>query len=251
MDNINSGIENRILAMLEKSDIAPIPRWYFTLKNAGWLSFSIFSLLLSVISCTVGEYIIGDQNFSGDISFISRFVFDQQLDAMAFDNVPIFWLITLSIFILVSIFGFRSLKRGYRYDKISQAISVIVFCAISGTYLDGLSVGKTIHRYCMANVNGYDKIVSSDEEKWVRPDKGWIAGKAVIVDLKDGSVKLKGFKGRLWNVDITHAEIEQGMKISEEKCYKIVGTRYDDNGFVAFAIKPWMKKHSKYTRGHN
>ncbi|NTV24834.1 MAG: hypothetical protein HGB01_01335 [Chlorobiaceae bacterium] len=234
-----------ILDEIERRKVVPIPRWHFILKRSIFWILAVISVITGSISMATAIYVFVDQDFVVDHRNIALFLAQQPIVENIFVSIPYLWLTALLLFILVSYYGFRHTRKGYRYPTIRVIAGSLLLSLLLSGLLNLFDVGKLIHRYLIENVNGYDTLVYANEQRWTQARKGWLGGKVIRRVEPLGVLVVMDYKKRFWTVDIHDTEINAGTSLEPGKYLKITGVKTGKLAFTASSIQPWEKRYQK------
>jgi hypothetical protein len=81
------------------------------------------------------------------------------------------------------------------------------------------------------NFEAYRDFTYIPYAEWSRPDQGFLGG--AVLDVDDGSLRLRAFDGREWEVDISAATVGFSESLVEEGDVAIRGVRTGASTFKA------------------
>lgn len=208
-----TSISDKTIKIINKSQIRPIPKWEFVIKNWGiWLGV-IFSLIFLTIGFGVSWFGLIDNIIT-----------------------PYFWLILSSAFLLLAYLLFEKTKKSYRFQK----WQVLALVSLVGLFIGGLvfkiGLASSIDRNFETNVPYYRHVVPMKMTVWNNPQAGYLSG--LIISISKSNFEIKDFNGRTWT--ITGEPLVRGrvkMIIGEE--VKLIGVQTDGNTFQASEVRPW------------
>jgi len=234
-----------ILDEIEKRKVVPIPRWHFLLRRISFWILAVISVITGSISMATGIYIFFDNDFIVDRANINRLFAQKPFIEDIVISIPYIWLTALALFILVAYYGFRHTKKGYRYPTTRVIAGSLLLSLLCSLCLNAIDIGKITHRYLIDNVQGYDKLVYANEQRWSRSEQGLLGGKVVQYTKPGTILVLRDFKKNLWQVDLSTAEVRPGTLLLPGKHLKITGVKTGKRTFHARSIQAWSKKYRK------
>lgn len=152
---MTNNLEKRILDKIKKDDIRPKSKWYFVLKNSIYISSFVISILLGAISFSVLFYI-----FSNNQSVI----FDSY-NTYQLKNAIIFWIILLSLFLIISVWNNKYLKNSYRYQPSTIILFNISTSLILGLLLFYTGIAQKTDNFSSKHLDFYQKNIKITEIK--------------------------------------------------------------------------------------
>ncbi len=128
-DNRKNHLADRIFSRIDGEGVVPRPRWEFVLKNFVFWGLGVLTILLGACVASAGLFEISDVDwptYAAAESSVNWF----------FAIVPLLWIATLILFLLVGYVNIRRTKHGYRYS-----LAVIAL----GTVLTSLTLGFALY----------------------------------------------------------------------------------------------------------
>lgn len=225
-------LSNDVLKTIKDQKIKPTPKWQFLLKDYVIWGAGVVSVLVGAFAFAVVLYMVVNNDWD-----IYQYATNSLLGYI-FSTLPYYWLLFLSIFIVIAYFNIRHTKKGYKYGLNMIIIISIGASIILGTVFYGLGLGQAIDNEFSKRVPIYKKFTQRNPQMWHKPGRGVIAG--VVVWIGDEyNFKLKGLKGATWLVDSSSAwqESEQGVAVGDKII--VIGSEIIDNELKAKKILPW------------
>lgn len=232
MDNFE-----KIIKQIDQQDLKPKPKWYFNLKNLGFWTLFIGSILIGAIAFSIILYSIHQSDFllldhwghSGTESILIM--------------LPYLWLTLLFLFSIVAFFSFKKFKKAYKFNFASILSINFILSAVLGTILF-LSNGSHLLDKAFNNTfQNYRSVEDYKKERWLNPDGGLLAG--TVQSFDDETLTLVDFNNTSWTIDISNAFIAPILKLEENEKVKIVGKKVDNQIFKANEIRPWSGQGQK------
>ena len=141
----------KLLDKITTEQIKSSPRWHFVLQNyIFWSVFLMFAILGSV-AFSIILYAATESDFD-------LFSFSGSKVEFLFSALPILWILFLGIFSIISIFGIRHTKTGYRYPLLkilSFNILISIFLGVLFFYTGG---AKKIELIFAENITAYQSV---------------------------------------------------------------------------------------------
>ncbi|HBI34266.1 MAG TPA: hypothetical protein DEA43_02090 [Candidatus Moranbacteria bacterium] len=221
-----------IIGKIKCEHIAPVPRWHFLLKGGVFWTLFGFSMILGSLSFSVIVHIVR----SGDFGVCDHL--QGNLITSAVMLLPYFWLVFLTLFIIVAYINWKCTKNGYRFRRrwiilvgiLLSIIFGIIFYAIGmATKVDNLMT-KTIPLYDISKHN-------ARKELWLQPESGLLIGKIIEIDEVEEKIVLKDEEGREWIVADRAVGWEDDDLERKGKIIKVVGKKIGESEFEANEIR--------------
>jgi len=221
----------KLINKIVSEDIRPSPRWHFVFKNyIFWIVFFMFmifgSIAFSIILYAVAE---SDFNLFTSLSY-SRIQF---LAA----SLPFIWILFLIIFLIVSIFGIRHTRTGYRYPLLKILSINIVISILLGAIFFYTGGAEKMEQIFAENIPAYKGIEENKISRWSDPENGFLSG--VIIEGSNEIILIEDFSGKKWEIGIQEIIISQRVSLEIGKKIKIIGEILEDNIFMAQEIRSW------------
>ena len=226
MDNFK-----KLLNKIRDEKIQPRPRWEFQLQEFGrWGAYILF-LFLGCLSFSVILYAVSESDFD----LLSHLAHSRvEFFLVAF---PFFWLLTLSIFLIVAIWSFNSTSKAYKQPLIKWMGLNTALSICLGTLLFMGGGGRWIEHKFGNAIASYQSIYEKKVNIWSQPQLGLLSGK--IISYNDEQIQILDFNNNKWLIEINQAHIAPSVTLAEGKLIKIKGVKLIDNHFKAQNIKPW------------
>ncbi len=226
-------LSKKILEKIEQEQIRPYPKQYFWFKRSVIWGLFALSVLFGALSSGLVIYHLGHTEWDLYPHF------NQHFWQFVLSSIPYLWLVFLVAFSLLIYHYFRQTERGYRYRASLVIFASIALSLLGGVVLNEMQVPQGLDSYLEKTVPFYKGLHKRRMEMWVSPQNGLLAGTVEKIE-SDGQLRLKDFKGNVWEVDVSQAlwrgriDRQQGVRI------KIIGKMVNDSSFRAQEIRPWM-----------
>jgi len=240
MDN-----SNRLIEKIQQQDIKPLPRWRFTVKNSIFWSLFVICVFFGALAFSVILFAIQQADFD-----ITRH-FSHSAIELILVLVPIFWIISLIVLLIMAIISIKNSKKGYRFTSpalvgFSAGLSILI-----GTlfFVTG-GAGRLEHAFS-SRVSHYESIEERKSRVWSMPEEGFLSG--TIISTGEHVFELKDLQGKLWVISYDDAGVVPSVQIADGEKIKLTGTITSDNEFRADLIRPWGGYQRRYHggRGNN
>lgn len=230
----------KMLEKIHSRKVVQKSRLGFVLKNSFfWIIFS-----LSVIVGTISFSIIIFAFSQSEYDIISHISHSRIEFIMGF--LPLFWIIFCIIFLLISFFGIRYTKTGYRYPVFIIFSSSFIFSLIFGVVLFFSGGAEKIELIFSKNVSMYKSIEEKKIMFWSMPKNGFLSG---IINNKIGDIIfVKGFNGNNWQIKYNDAVVRGKIELEKGDIIKIIG-KLENNIFIAKEIRPWKGQGNNSLQG--
>jgi hypothetical protein len=224
------------LGKIKKQQIAPEPRWkYLFRKYLIWVA-AVIVVVLGAISLSAAY----DNVISLDWD-LYHFMHENMLEYF-FSMLPYFWLILLSIFLLVAFFEIRRTETGYRYSWSKISLIIVGGIVTFGLLISFLGLGKGLNSKLAKEIPFYGQhMIITKESQWMQPSRGFLAG--TIIDSGGNNLEVDDLNGKEWSVEIdSQTLIRPAVDLKQKETIKIIGNQKNGNNFKAEEIRPWAGK---------
>jgi len=229
-----NNLSQNVLEKIKFRKIKPTPKWQFLLKDYVIWGAGIISVLVGAFAFAVILYMLVNNHW--DIYQYAT----NSLTSYIFSTLPYYWLLFLSIFLVIAYLNIRHTSKGYKYNLNLIIVASIGVSVILGTIFYGIGLGQTIDNEFSKRMPIYKKFMQRDLGMWHKPGRGIIAGEVIEVIDKNNFI-LKSKKDINWQVNsgsVSYILIEEIIKGEE---LIIIGEKVSENKFKAIMIKPWDK----------
>jgi hypothetical protein len=220
----------KLLDKIASQEVPQKSRKEFVLRNIFFWSLFVLSILIGGISFSVILFAFGQTEFDL-IAHITHSKIEFFLGLL-----PFFWIVTSVVLFLVSIFGIRHTKTGYRYSSYLIFGSSILLSIILGTSIYYTGGAERIERIFAENVPLYKGLEEKRIALWSMPEEGFLSG--VIIE-KGDVIKIEDWDGKLWDIDISDAIVRGRVSLEVDEKIKIIGQIIGDDSFTAKEVRPW------------
>ncbi len=230
-------LKNDILGKIKKEKIEPLPRILFFLKNFGFWTLFVSSILVGAIVLSLVFFAL----FSIDRELFER-PFLPFL-GMIITTTLLFWLVLFLLLFLAALFGIRHTRRGY---KISTKFLLFgnfaaSFLLASGFFLLGGS--EKMEDFFATRIPIFSHF-ERQKQMWRHPENGFLGGE--IQEIQAESIFLwEDFSKKSWEITTENLPsdfwenpppfLQKGERI------KVIGENISPNSFEAEMILPWKK----------
>ena len=149
-------------------------------------------------------------------------------------NLPLFWLLSLSLFCFLAWYDFKNTKRGYKYHPLVIVLFSIVLSMLLGVAMYSLGLGQKLEEAFFRRVPLYKQMFRQGGRMLVEPDKGHLAG--IITNVDSSAITVEDFRGRSWTISTSTNEFQIGQRVM------LIGQMSDDDHFICENIKPWVQR---------
>ncbi|MDD3303249.1 MAG: hypothetical protein PHN31_06860, partial [Candidatus Gracilibacteria bacterium] len=170
---MTSKLNKEILDKINKEDLKPISKSYFSWKNKGfWFGLTITLVLIGII-----------------FSFCVNDAFDVRETMMMGHNygsfffyIPVlFWITIIGLFIYLGIIEFRKTKYGYKTSLAILTTYIIIISLVLGTVFIYYPYSRQIHRSMVDNMPFLTQYIYNESAR-DSPENGRLIGTIKEVD---------------------------------------------------------------------
>ncbi|MCK4918556.1 MAG: hypothetical protein KAS02_02120 [Candidatus Pacebacteria bacterium] len=222
MKNLSQKIINRI----KQEGIEPTPKWEFVLKNSFfWGAFGL-AVIIGALSFSIIFHTLLNNDWDLHMQLSGG------LTKFIIITLPYFWLILLTLFIVIAYINIRNTKKAYKYSLSMIIGGVILASFLLGITFYNLGLASSIDRNLIQKLpTRYHSILDAKAGLWQRPEKGFLSGS---IDSLDGDIlKLKDQNGDIWEVLLSEQilEIIPSFVLENDLKIKIMGEEIKEDCF--------------------
>jgi len=221
----------RLIDQIKEENIHPIPKWYFITKNITVFLFFLISVLIGAATFSIILFSIQQTEFN-----IVQHLSDSRVKLFLW-MLPLFWIITLLIFLVASIVSINKSKKGYKYTWPRLIIFNTVASMLLGTLLFFGGGGQWLEEAFAEKVSIYESIDEKKKKIWMLPEEGYLSG--TIEAVSDNTLRLTDFHKKEWTIDFTDAFVAQSVFMEQGDKIKLIGKITGTNDFLAEEVRPW------------
>jgi len=220
----------KLLEKIQVRKITQKSRLKFVLKNSLFWTLFALSIIIGGLSFSVILFVLNETEFD----LLSQ-ITDSKVE-LFLGILPFFWVISCVIFLLISIFGIRHTKIGYRYSPFWVFGSSVILSIILGTSFFFTGGAGKIEQIFAENIPIYESVVEKKIALWSMPEQGFLSGE--IIEKKEILI-IKDWSGKKWKINFENALMRGKMSLNKGEKIKIIGKMSEDIIFIAKEIRPW------------
>lgn len=232
-----SDLTRKTLALITARNIQPVPAWQVRVKNGAYWGGTVIVIVLSALAVSLSFHALFEIDW--DAYAKADFTWYQ----VVLSGVPLFSLLLLAVFLWISIVLLHQTRRGYRYPL---TFLVTLFLSTSGAFayfIEQSPLDEPSERFLLyalphgSEIRG--ALIPSAEQQWSQPGRGLLGG---LVQSSDAaSIMLRDSSEKLWTVDYSEAEVQEGVTFEPSQAVKIIGEEKSDDNFRATEVRVWEK----------
>ena len=226
-----------LLKKIQSKKIPQKPHLRFVIKNIFfWILFAV-SIIIGGLSFSVILFAFSQ----ADLDILSH-ISDSKTE-FVLGILPFFWIISCALLLLISIFGIRHTKTGYRYSPFLVFGSSIAFSIILGASLFFAGGAEKMEQIFAKNIPIYKGIGERKISRWSMPENGFLSGK--IIKKEENLITVEDWNSKRWEVDFKNAVIKGRIFLEKDEKIKIIGKIFKNNIFIAKQIGPWERQGNR------
>ncbi|MEA3273339.1 MAG: hypothetical protein U9Q72_01955 [Patescibacteria group bacterium] len=224
-----------LLKTITTENIKPNPCWHYVLRNyLFWSLFFIFAIFGGIVfSIILYAVLESDFNTLAE-SLNSRIKF-------FIASLPFLWIILLILFSIISIFGVKHTKTGYRYTAQLVITANILISILLGLLFFYSGGAQKIDNIFAKKITSYASIEEHKISRWSNPENGFLAG-TILEKQDDNVILLKDFSGEKWSVNVQNAVLHPRSSLKPAEKVKMIGRMIQGKIFIAHRIHPWERR---------
>lgn len=229
----------KIIERIKEKHIEPIPKWYFSGKNALIWGGFILSMLLGAAAFAIILFAVQQTDFS-IVSHLSHSRLELILGLL-----PVFWLLALITFLTLGIYSIYHSKRGYKFQWTALAGANTLLSILLGTLFFITGGAGKLEKAFSIRVGLYESIQEKKLKLWMKPEEGFLAG--TVISVQDSMMLIADFNNQQWSIDLHGAFIAPVLSLEKEEKIKMLGKIIQANQFQADEVRPWggPEQHSR------
>ncbi len=149
---MNTKLSKKIIKEIQEKQIIPKSKIFFIIKNMLFWLFSVLSVLIGAISFSTILY-----NLSGNQEIINAFLLKNNISLEIFNFLPVFWIIILIIFLLLSIKNYKKTNNFYKYNLYFIFLIIIVLAFGFGSLMFSVGIGQKTEQLTQNYLPFYNK----------------------------------------------------------------------------------------------
>ena len=222
-----------IINRIKEKGIKPIPKSYFTIKNALlWFLFA-FGVLIGAMAFSIILFSIQQTDFD-----LLAHMGHSKLEFLL-GLLPFFWIVLLIIFLILAIVGIKNSRKGYKHSSskligVSTALSILI-----GTLFFITGGAQKLEKAFAIRVSLYKSIEEKKTKIWSMPEEGYLSGEIQSVSVYGDTLLILDFKGKEWRILYADAFIPPVIALEPGEQIKLVGKILSKEVFRAEDIRPW------------
>ncbi len=234
MEQNPNTIAEKIIKKIEEEHVAPLGKWRFVLRNNSFWALWALSVLIG--ACTIAATIFVCMNAGWRYQAITHDSFFQ----FFFDVMPLFWVISFSLMILLGYYNVRHTSRGYRFSFYLVIVASVMASFIGGTVLYAIGIGKDIDDF-RKPLPFVHSITEIEENRWNNADRGLFSGTVIYFDPLEESLVLRLISGEDKVFSTGELDDLDASKLLIDSHIRIIGGSDTGNGnfTIACAVIPW------------
>lgn len=163
--------------------------------------------------------------------------------------LPVFWLVSLILFLLVGMYSIRYSKKGYKFTLVRRVGYSAALSILLGALFFVTGGAKQLENAFALEVSLYESIQEKKVRLWSLPEEGYLSG--TILSVEGQSFRLEDFSGKKWTVQFEDAFMPPVVLIEREEKVKIIGSITGDTAFQAEEVRPWGGPGSRMGKRKN
>lgn len=221
----------KLIKTIQEQQITQVPRW--RLRLFAWLPGLLFagSLLAGALACSVILFAIQQTEFN-----VLRHLGHSAAELLL-GLLPLAWLAAMAGFLLLSLYGLRHTRRGYKVGWLRMAGYSAALSILLGTAFFMSGGAGWLERVFDTRMGAYESIDDRKIRMWSAPERGLLCG--TIQWAGEQSLQLQDFSGKSWLVRLDSAFIAPAAALEPGERIKLLGTMDGPAGFAAAEIRPW------------
>lgn len=230
-----SDLTRKILTLITEQNIQPVPAWQARIRNSVYWVGTFVVVIFSALIMTLSFHALFEIDW--DAYAKANFTWYQTI----LSGVPLFSLLILAVFLWISIVLLHQTRRGYRYPLAMLATLFLSTSIVFGYFIEQSPLDEPAERFLLyalphdSEIRG--ALIPSAERQWSQPERGLLGGSVQSADA--ASIMLRDSSEKLWTVDYSGAEIQEGVTFQPLQTVKIIGEEESEDAFRATEVRVW------------
>ncbi len=231
--------KDEILEKIKEEKIVPKSKWSLNWKN--YLLWAFLAVAVVFSSLLLSLAIL---NFLGVDRDVVRFFHLGGLFWFILKTLPIFWLASSLVIVVLAFLSFRGTKRSYRYNGWLVAFSLLLFVSFLAAGLHVLGLNHKMESG-LERAPGLRGRMPHPGEGMNFPDKGVLAGR--IIKKEEGKIFIFNPMEKQWEVrfDENKVDIDKRVRMTEGERVMIFGKKLEKRVFEAEIIRPMERRREE------
>lgn len=230
----------KLLEKIQASKITQRSRLEFVLKNSLFWTLFVLSIIIGGLSFSVILFVLSETEFD-----VLSQINDSRVE-LFIGILPFFWVISCIIFLLISIFGIRHSKIGYRYSPFWVFGNNIILSITLGASFFFAGGAEKIEQIFAENIPIYESVEEEKIAIWSMPEQGFLSGTIIEKRIDEKKIlTIKDFNGKKLEIDFTNALVRGRVLLQKDEKIKIIGEMSKNNIFIAEELRPWKGREMR------
>jgi hypothetical protein len=183
-------LADKVLEQIEEQHVAPRPRWVFVVKNTAFWALWIVCLLIGAAAMAAALFAFTNAGWE------FREVTHPEIVSFLLENVPLLWIVALSLMLIFGIENLRHTKAGYRYPMILIFSLNLLGSAVLGFGLFKLGAGQFVDQEVGSRIPFHRPMLIKQERDWTTPQRGLLSGAVTDVQEDFSTFTIQTFDGK-------------------------------------------------------
>ncbi len=190
MHNEHTKEDATLLERINATEVTPLPKQYFSLKN-------IVLWLLAVLSVLVGGLAVSSIIFRA-VNLPGAYPAGGLPLPLFAHLLPFVWILLLVFFSYLALREIRATKRGYRYELPVLVLSLLLTSCVLGIAFYASGIGAHLDRLAVRHTPFMAGIEDAQAVRWQHPENGFLMG--VVSSKTETEFIVTDPKNRAWTV---------------------------------------------------
>lgn len=231
-----------VLQKIQQDKIKPLPKWLFLWRNILIWSLGVLSLVLGSLSVSLIIYMQGLNEWSMYQSMKLNYL------EMVVVMVPMFWLISLGVFMWLLYYNVKKTDKGYRYPPLYVLGAAVGLSLVLGLVCHGVGISVWLDDVLSERMPYYERVISPSLSYWSDPESGRLIG-IVSSELINDSFELISPEAEQWQVLWESNKDRHQDMIFPGLVVRCLGRRIAEGQFIAEKVLPVLPGRKFFKRG--
>jgi uncharacterized membrane protein len=231
-----------VLEKIQADKIKPLPKWLFVWRNVLIWSLGVLSLISGSIAVSLIIYMQSLDEWGVYQSMKLNYL--EMMSVM----VPIFWLVSLALFVGLLYYNVKKTERGYRYRPIYVVAGALALSVVLGIVCHFAGVSRWLDDFLSERAPYYERVMSPALSYWSDPASGRLIG-IVTTELINDRFGLLSPEAREWEILWESNKDRHQPVLLPGLVVKCLGRQVGEGRFVAEQVLPMVPGRKFFKRG--
>lgn len=223
-------LQEEILKKIEGEHIAPKTKLYFIFQEV--LLWLLLGMVLVVGSLSFAAMLFAEIHAGWEYYEATH----TNMLTFAFHTLPVIWILSIVIALILTYYILRKTKRGYRFAFISVFMMSFLSIGLVGVFLHIFGAGYTVDHTIGSKLPFHLSAEMRERAVWDNPNFGRLVG--TVVEDREDVYTLVDVRGTRWQLHYEDLLEEELALLAGDSTVRVLGVATPDMTFRVCAILP-------------